>query len=103
MSAYRKEIRTLIKTTKLSLVMLILISIGCLTLVSAQTRQGSPEPQKVTQQELDTHFELARSLAEEKKYEQALKEYLYVFDNSRDVSGYGGGRICPMFQVKLLR
>ena len=79
-------------TTKLSLI-LILISIGCLTFVSAQTRQYSPQGQKVTQQELDTHFALARSLAEERKFEQALKEYLFVFDNSRDVSGYGGVRL----------
>jgi hypothetical protein len=82
----------LINTTKLS-VMLILISIGCLTFVFAQTRQPLPEGQKVTQEELDTHFGLARSLAEERKFEQALKEYLFVFDNSRDVSGYGGVRL----------
>ena len=83
----------LIKTTRLFLLVLILTSIGRLTLVSAQTGQSSPAGQKVTHEELDTHFALARSLAGEKKFEQALKEYLFVFDNSLDVSGYGGVRL----------
>ena len=81
------------KTTKFSQFMLILLSIGCLTLVSAQSRQSNADGQKVTKGELDTHFALARSLAQEKKYEQALKEYLFVFDNSRDVVAYGGVRL----------
>ena len=80
----------LVNTTKL---MLILMFLGCLTFVSAQTRQSSPEGEKVTHDELDKHFELARSLAKERKFEQALKEYLFVFDNSREVVGYGGVRL----------
>ena len=80
----------LVNTTKL---MLILMFLGCLTFVSAQTRQSLPEGQRVTHQELDRRFELARSLAQEKKFEEALKEYLFVFDNSREVSGYAGVRL----------
>lgn len=80
----------LVNTTKL---MLILMFLGCLTFVSAQTRQSLPEGQRVTHQELDRRFKLARSLAQEKKFEEALKEYLFVFDNSREVSGYAGVRL----------
>lgn len=76
-----------------SLFMLIFLSVGSFTLVSAQTRQPYSEGQKVTKEELDRRFDLARSLAQEGKFEQALKEYLFVFDNSRDVSGYGGVRL----------
>ncbi|HET8670338.1 MAG TPA: hypothetical protein VFM05_06810 [Candidatus Saccharimonadales bacterium] len=71
----------LVKTTKLARFMLILLSIGCLTLVPAQTRRLNADGQKVTKEELDRRFALARSLAQEKKYELALKEYLFVFDS----------------------
>lgn len=83
----------LTKTTELVLFVLVLLLAGRSTLVSAQTRQSNTDGQKVTHEELDTHFALARSLAQEKKFEQALKEYLFVFDNSRDVAGYGGVRL----------
>lgn len=75
------------------LFVLVLLLVGGFTLVSAQTRQSSADGQKVTHEELDTHFALARSLAKERKFEQALKEYLFVFDNSRNVAGYGGVRL----------
>ena len=83
----------LTKTIELMLFVLVALSVGWPTLVSAQTRQSNADGQKVTHEELDTHFALARSLAQEKKFEQALKEYLFVFDNSRDVAGYGGVRL----------
>ncbi|MDX6695229.1 MAG: hypothetical protein QOF02_2832 [Blastocatellia bacterium] len=83
----------LVKTIKLSLLALSLLFGGGLTLVSAQTRQSSPAGQKVTEEELDRRFAIARSLAQEEKFEQALKEYLFVFDNSRNVGGYGGVRL----------
>jgi hypothetical protein len=88
----KRSFTVLTKTTKLVLFMLALLLIGG-TLVSAQTRQSNADGQKVTHEELDTHFALARSLAQERKFEQALKEYLFVFDNSRDVVGYGGVRL----------
>jgi hypothetical protein len=83
----------LTKTTERVLFVLIVLLVYGSTLVSAQTRQPNTDGQKITEGELDTHFELARSLAQEKKFEQALKEYLLVFDNSRDVAAYGGVRL----------
>ncbi|HKR22873.1 MAG TPA: hypothetical protein VJS17_09775, partial [Pyrinomonadaceae bacterium] len=68
------------------LVILLSLMIAGLTSVSAQ-------PKQVTQQELDTSLDLARSLVNEKKYPEALKAYLFVFDNSRGVSSYGGVRL----------
>ena len=73
--------------TKISrLVILLSLTIAALTSVSAQ-------PKQVTEQELDTSLELARSLVNEKKYPEALKAYLFVFDNSRGVGAYGGVRL----------
>ena len=46
----------LVKPTKLSQFILVLLSIGCLTLVSAQTRQSNADGQKVTKEELDTRL-----------------------------------------------
>ena len=83
----------LVTITKLSLLTLILMSVGCLTFVAAQTQPASGEQQRVTEAELDKRFALARSLAQAGKYEQALREYLFVFDNGRGVSGYGGVRL----------
>jgi hypothetical protein len=83
----------LTKTTAPVLFVLVLLLFCALTSVSAQTLKPNAEVQQVTKEELDTHFELARSLVQEKKFEQALKEYLFVFDNSRDVSSYGGVRL----------
>ena len=37
-------------------------------------------------------FDLARKLAADGKFEQALEHYLYAFDNSRYVDGWGGVR-----------
>jgi hypothetical protein len=90
----KRRFELLVKTFKLSrLVLIVLVLLGCFSLVSAQTRPSSPEVQKVTKEELDRRFDLARSLAQEGKFEQSLKEYLFVFDNSRDVSSYGGVRL----------
>ena len=89
----QRRFELLAKTIKLSLLVLILLLVGCFSLVSAQTRPSSPEGRKVTKEELDRRFDLARSLAQEGKFEQALKEYLFVFDNSRGVSSYGGVRL----------
>lgn len=83
----------LTKPAKQWLFVLFLPLIGGSTLISAQTRQSNADGGKVTHEELDTHFAMARSLAQQKKFEQALKEYLFVFDNSRDVAGYGGVRL----------
>jgi hypothetical protein len=83
----------LIRNIKLSLPVLILLLVGCPLLVSAQGRDPVPERREVTREELDRRFDLARSLAKEGKFEQALNEYLFVFDNSREVSSYGGVRL----------
>ena len=83
----------LTKTTERVLFVLIVLLVYGPTLVLAQTQQPNADRPKITEEELDTHFELARSLAQEKKFEQALKEYLLVFDNSRDVAKYGGVRL----------
>jgi hypothetical protein len=89
----KKNFTVLTKTTQLVLLLLVLLLVGQSTLLSAQPGQYNADGRKVTHEELDTHFALARSLAEEKKFEQALKEYLFVFDNSRDVAAYGGVRL----------
>ncbi len=68
--------------------MLVLLLISGTISTSAQTTA-----RKVTEQELDMSLDLARSLASEKKFAEALKHYLFVFDNSRDVEGYGGVRL----------
>jgi hypothetical protein len=72
---------------------LALISAMCPASLSAVTTQTAPVRQKVTEAEIDRRFALARSLAEAGKFEQSLKEYLFVFDNSRGVGGYGGVRL----------
>ena len=81
-----------VETIKRTLLLFILL-VGCSTLVLAQAQQSSSERQKVTKEELDRRFALARSLVEERSFEKALEEYLFVFDNSRDVSSYGGVRL----------
>jgi len=48
---------------------------------------------KVSEEELDQRFDKARELAKQGEYEEALQEYLFVFDNSRDAVGWGGVRL----------
>jgi hypothetical protein len=82
------------KTPNLTFSVLLSLFLLAAASVSAQTGQSSTGAQKkITDEELDTHLALARSLAGGKKFEEALKEYLLVFDNSRDVPAWGGVRL----------
>lgn len=47
----------------------------------------------ITSIELDSSLKKARKLAAQKKYKKSLQKYLFVFDNSRAVSGYSGVRL----------
>lgn len=79
--------------TKLSLLLLILLVVGSPFIASAQAQDTSPKSREITKEELDRRFDLARRLTQEGKFEQALNEYLFVFDHSRGVTGYGGVRL----------
>jgi hypothetical protein len=59
----------------------------------AQSPTSSAGSLKVTEGELDQRLDHARALAKQGQYAQSLKEYLFVFDNSRNVGGYGGVRL----------
>jgi hypothetical protein len=71
----------------------ILVIAASATIICAQTPQSSLERRGVSKEELDSRFQQARQLAGQRKYEEALREYLFVFDNSREASGYGGVRL----------
>ena len=58
-----------------------------------RTPPSPPSARQVTKADLDERFASARSLARQGKYEEALRDYLFVFDNSRGVGSYGGVRL----------
>jgi len=63
------------------------------TAALAQRPRPPAQRQTVPHKELEARFDKARQLAREHKYEEALKEYLFVFDNSREDRSYGGVRL----------
>ena len=83
----------LTKRSVFLLFVLLLVGSFAAASVSLQTQAPDPQSQKVAKEELDRRYDLARSLAAEQKFEESLKEYLFVFDNAAGVSGYGGVRL----------
>lgn len=46
--------------------------------------------------DVDERYELARELLQQREYERALKEYMWLWPNTRKVSSYGGVRLSFM-------
>ena len=81
------------RKTSTTLLTAILVIASTATIGGAQAPQSSLVRPGVTEEELDSRLQQARLLARQRNYKEALREYLFVFDNSREVSGYGGVRL----------
>jgi hypothetical protein len=80
------------RKTNTTILTAILLIASTAAIIHGQTPQSALN-RPVSKEEIDSRFDRARQLARQRKYEEALREYLFVFDNSRDVSGYGGVRL----------
>src|SRR5262249_10889050 len=61
--------------------------------VTAQTVEVADQQPRLTKKDIEERLNRARTFFREKQYEQSLADYLFVFDNSRGISGYGGVRV----------